>query len=163
MEIQNASTTPSKSNQLRNVNTVRWESWNVTTQPWESSKLIPNYFCFIHSAVHLYIGYVWTITIILLYAIKHFLDRWKSIFVMALRRHCSENKKKPRNCAANSIWTPVCHVLPWSCVSKVIFIEKNRIPTLRGHLTDLYSFYKLCFSTQSKIEVPRDVRNSKGP
>ena len=35
MEIQNVSTTPSKSNQLRNVNTVRWESWNVTTQPWE--------------------------------------------------------------------------------------------------------------------------------
>ena len=35
MEIQNASTTPSKSNQLRNVNTVWWESWNVTTQPWE--------------------------------------------------------------------------------------------------------------------------------
>ena len=35
MEIQNASTTPSKSNQLRNVNTVRWESRNVTTQPWE--------------------------------------------------------------------------------------------------------------------------------
>ena len=35
MEIQNASTTSSKSNQLRNVNTVRWESWNVTTQPWE--------------------------------------------------------------------------------------------------------------------------------
>ena len=25
MDIQNASTTPSKSNQLRNVNTVRWE------------------------------------------------------------------------------------------------------------------------------------------
>ena len=35
MEIQNASTTPSKSNQLRNVNTVRWDSGNVTTQPWE--------------------------------------------------------------------------------------------------------------------------------
>ena len=35
MEIQNASTTSSKSNQLQNVNTVRWESWNVTTQPWE--------------------------------------------------------------------------------------------------------------------------------
>ena len=35
MEIQNASTTSSKSYQLRNVNTVRWESWNVTTQPWE--------------------------------------------------------------------------------------------------------------------------------
>ena len=33
MEIQNASTTPSKSNQLRNVNTVRWESGNVTAQP----------------------------------------------------------------------------------------------------------------------------------
>ena len=30
MEIKNASTTPSKSYQLRNVNTVRWES----TQPW---------------------------------------------------------------------------------------------------------------------------------
>ena len=35
MEIQNASTTSSKSNQLRNVNTVGWESWNVTTQPWK--------------------------------------------------------------------------------------------------------------------------------
>ena len=35
MEIQNASTTPSKSNKLRNVNTVRRESRNVTTQPWE--------------------------------------------------------------------------------------------------------------------------------
>ena len=34
MEIQNASKTPSKSNQLQNVNTVRWESSNVT-QPWE--------------------------------------------------------------------------------------------------------------------------------
>ena len=35
MEIQNASATPSKSNQLRNVNTVRWGSWNVSTQPWK--------------------------------------------------------------------------------------------------------------------------------
>ena len=35
MKIQNASTTSSKFNQLRNVNTVRWESGNVTTQPWE--------------------------------------------------------------------------------------------------------------------------------
>ena len=35
LEIQNASTTSSKSNQLRNVNTLRWESGNVTTQPWE--------------------------------------------------------------------------------------------------------------------------------
>ena len=33
MEIQNASTTPSKSfKQPRNVNTVRWESRNITTQ-----------------------------------------------------------------------------------------------------------------------------------
>ena len=32
MEIQNASTTPSKSKQLINVNTVRWESRNITTQ-----------------------------------------------------------------------------------------------------------------------------------
>ena len=35
MEIQNDSTTPSKSNQLRYVNTVRWESGNVTAQPWD--------------------------------------------------------------------------------------------------------------------------------
>ena len=35
MKTQNASTTSSKSNQLRNVNTVQWESGNVTTQPWE--------------------------------------------------------------------------------------------------------------------------------
>ena len=38
MEIQNASTTSSKSNQLRNENTVRWESGNVTTQRWEINK-----------------------------------------------------------------------------------------------------------------------------
>ena len=35
MEIQNTSTPSSKSNQMRNVNTVRWESGYVTTQPWE--------------------------------------------------------------------------------------------------------------------------------
>ena len=35
MEIQNVSTKPSKSNEMRNVNTVRWESGNVTTQPLE--------------------------------------------------------------------------------------------------------------------------------
>ena len=35
MEIQNASTTSSKSNRMRNLNTVRWESGNATTQPWE--------------------------------------------------------------------------------------------------------------------------------
>ena len=34
METKNASTS-SKSNQLQNINTVRWESWNATTQPWE--------------------------------------------------------------------------------------------------------------------------------
>ena len=35
MDIQNASTTSSKSNQLQNVHTARWESGNVTTQPLE--------------------------------------------------------------------------------------------------------------------------------
>ena len=35
MEIHNASTKPSTSNQLRNVNTVRWESRKITTQPGE--------------------------------------------------------------------------------------------------------------------------------
>ena len=35
MEIRNASATPSKSNQLRNVNTIGWESRNITTQPGE--------------------------------------------------------------------------------------------------------------------------------
>ena len=35
MEIQNTSTLPSKSNQLRNVNNIRLESWNITTQPGE--------------------------------------------------------------------------------------------------------------------------------
>ena len=29
------STAPSKSNQLRNVNTLWWESWIAITQPWE--------------------------------------------------------------------------------------------------------------------------------
>ena len=35
MEIRNASATPSKSNQLRNVNSIRLESRNITTQPGE--------------------------------------------------------------------------------------------------------------------------------
>ena len=35
IELRNASTTPSKSNQLRNVNTIRWESRNITNQPGE--------------------------------------------------------------------------------------------------------------------------------
>ena len=33
IEIRNASATPSKSNLLKNVNTIRWESRNITTQP----------------------------------------------------------------------------------------------------------------------------------
>ena len=35
IEIRNASATSSKSNLLRNVNTIRWESRNSTTQPGE--------------------------------------------------------------------------------------------------------------------------------
>ena len=35
MEIQHACTTSSKSNQLRYLNTVRWESGNVATKSWE--------------------------------------------------------------------------------------------------------------------------------
>ena len=47
MEIEIASTTPSISNQLRNANTVRWESGNVTTQPWEINNWLSksNRFC----------------------------------------------------------------------------------------------------------------------
>ena len=33
MEIKHVRATPGKSNQLRNVNTLRWESRNITTQP----------------------------------------------------------------------------------------------------------------------------------
>ena len=46
MEIRNTSITHRKSYQLRSVNTVRWESWNVTTQPWQinnrKSDVIPD-------------------------------------------------------------------------------------------------------------------------
>ena len=35
MEIHNATTTPNKSNQLLNINTVRCESRNITKQPGE--------------------------------------------------------------------------------------------------------------------------------
>ena len=35
MEITNSSATHSKSNKLRNVKTIRWESRNITTQPGE--------------------------------------------------------------------------------------------------------------------------------
>ena len=37
MEIQNACTTSSKSNQLQNVNIVRWESGNVNPRKKEVS------------------------------------------------------------------------------------------------------------------------------
>ena len=51
MEIQNASTTPNKYNQLRNVNTGRWESWNVTTQPWEINDRKSEVIAFVVNAV----------------------------------------------------------------------------------------------------------------
>ena len=35
MEIQNTKTAPSTTNQPRNVNTVRWESGNIASQPGE--------------------------------------------------------------------------------------------------------------------------------
>ena len=35
IEIRNASATSSNSNQLRNVNTIRWEPRTITTQPRE--------------------------------------------------------------------------------------------------------------------------------
>ena len=35
MEIEHASTAQSKSNQMRNVHTVRWESGIATTQRWD--------------------------------------------------------------------------------------------------------------------------------
>ena len=50
MEIQNASTTPSKSNQLRNANTVRWESWNVTNQPWKINNTKSEVIAFVENA-----------------------------------------------------------------------------------------------------------------
>ena len=50
MEIQNACTTPSKSNQLRNVNTVRLESWNVTNQPWKINNTKSKVIAFVENA-----------------------------------------------------------------------------------------------------------------
>ena len=50
MEIHDASTPPSKSNQLRNVNTVRWESGNVTTQPWEINNMKSEVIAFVVNA-----------------------------------------------------------------------------------------------------------------
>ena len=35
MEMRNASATPTKSNQLRNVNTLGWEPRSITSQPGE--------------------------------------------------------------------------------------------------------------------------------
>ena len=40
MKIQSASITPRKSNQLKNLNTVRRESGNITTQPGKIDKVI---------------------------------------------------------------------------------------------------------------------------
>ena len=50
MEIQTVSTTSSKSSQLRNVNTVRWESGNVTTQPWEINNMKSEVIAFVVNA-----------------------------------------------------------------------------------------------------------------
>ena len=50
MEIQNASTTPSKSKPLRNVNTVRWKSGNVTTQPSEINNMKSEVIAFVVNA-----------------------------------------------------------------------------------------------------------------
>ena len=51
MEIGNANATPSKSNQLWNVNTVRWESRDVTTQPWEIDDRKTEVIAFVVNAV----------------------------------------------------------------------------------------------------------------
>ena len=51
MEIQNATTSPSKSNQLQNVNTVRWESRNITNQPGEIDELKSEVIVFVVNAV----------------------------------------------------------------------------------------------------------------
>ena len=43
-EIRNVSATPSQSNQLRNVNTIAWESRNITTQPAQVQHSYESYF-----------------------------------------------------------------------------------------------------------------------
>ena len=50
MEIKNATTTPCESNQLRNVNTVQWESRNITTQPGEIDYRKPKVIAFVVNA-----------------------------------------------------------------------------------------------------------------
>ena len=50
MEIQNASTTSSRSNQLRNVYTARWKSGNATTEPWEINKTKSEIIAFVVNA-----------------------------------------------------------------------------------------------------------------
>ena len=50
MEIKNTGTASSKCNQLRNVNTVRWESGNVTTQQWEIHNRKPEVISFVVNA-----------------------------------------------------------------------------------------------------------------
>ena len=65
MEIENASTTPSESNYIRNVNTVRWESrkyrhfykWKLTKgNPkycgWLNFREVPIFVVFVEGPVH---------------------------------------------------------------------------------------------------------------
>ena len=51
IEIRNASATPSTSNQLRNVNTIPWESRNITTQPGEIDDRKSEVIAFVVNAV----------------------------------------------------------------------------------------------------------------
>ena len=48
--IRNTSTALSKSNQLRNVNTVHWESRNITNQPGEIVAMISEVMAFVVNA-----------------------------------------------------------------------------------------------------------------
>ena len=52
MEIKNDSKTPSKSNTLQNVNIVRWESENVTAQPWEINNRKSKVIAFVKAGVN---------------------------------------------------------------------------------------------------------------
>ena len=50
MDIRNASATPSKSNQLRNVNTISVESMDITTQPGEAGNRTSEVIAFVVNA-----------------------------------------------------------------------------------------------------------------
>ena len=64
MEIKNDSATPNKSNQLRNVNTIRLESRNISTQPSEIDDRISEVTTFVVNAANnfyikfLYLNYL---------------------------------------------------------------------------------------------------------